>query len=173
MKLFIDTTTKYVSIITFDHEQIHLAKQYQGNNDHTTTIYNHLQAIDLKTIEAIYVTSGPGSYTGVRIGVLVAKTLAHELNADLFAINTLDLFFYGNNNPVLLDARGKKYFKYDGQEYTQIGYDQQTSETLIDQHVTAKWLLDQQIINKFKLVDPLDLKIEYLKEAIWLSSILI
>lgn len=166
MKLFIDTTTKFVSIVTFDTEQIIMAYQYEGNNDHTTTIYKYLQAIDLSTVDAIYVTAGPGSYTGVRIGVLVAKTLAHELQVDLYAINTLDLFFYGHRNSVLLDARGKKYFKYDGQSYTQIGYEHQTTETLIDHHLTAEWLLDQAIITKFELVDSLALKIEYLKEAI-------
>ncbi len=166
MKLFIDTTTKYVSIITFDDNQIHTAIQYEGNNDHTTTIYSHLQAVDLNSLSAIYVTSGPGSYTGVRIGVLVAKTLAHELGIDLFAINTLDLFYAGHKNPVLLDARGKKYFKYDGQSYSQIGYEDHQTETLIDTYVTSEWLTDQEVINKFAQVSPLSLKIEYLKEAI-------
>lgn len=166
MKLFIDTTTKYVSIITFDDNQILSVAQYQGNNDHTTSIYNHLDKIDMSQVTAIYVTSGPGSYTGVRIGVLVAKTLAHELQVKLYAINTLNLFYLGYETPVLLDARGKKYFKYQGAEYTQIGYDDVTIETVIDGFVKSDWLLNTQILNQFKLVSPLELKIEYLKEAI-------
>lgn len=140
--------------------------QYEGNNDHTTTIYEHLQTIDLATVTEIYVTSGPGSYTGVRIGVLVAKTLAHELKIPLFAINTLDLFYVGKQQSVGLDARGRKYFKYDGQEYTQIGYDQVTDEYIIETYVDANWLIDERVITKFNAVDPIALKIEYLKEAI-------
>lgn len=166
MKLFIDTTTKHVSIVTFDSEQLHSCSQYTGNNDHTTTIYNYLQAIDLKRVNGIYVTAGPGSYTGVRIGVLVAKTLAHELNAKLFAINTLDLFYLGTGNSVLLDARGKKYFKYDGANYSQIGYEQTDGEFVIDGHIDANWLLDHKVINRFKATDPIELKIEYMKDAI-------
>lgn len=166
MKLFIDTTTKYVSIVTFDNAHIHNNQQYEGNNDHTTTIYNHLKKIDLNSITEIYVTTGPGSYTGVRIGVLVAKTLAHELNIDLYGINTLDLFYAGTNKSVLLDARGKKYFKYDGSEYSQIGYDQVSDEFIIESYVDANWLLDAAVLEKFEKADPLTLKIEYLKEAI-------
>lgn len=165
MKLFIDTTTKYVSIITFDQE-ITSSVQYEGHNDHTTTIYEHLKNIDLKSLSAIYVTAGPGSYTGVRIGVLVAKTLAHELEIDLYSINTLELFYAGVNNEVLLDARGKKYFKYDGAEFTQIGYEQMTTEFLIESYIDSSWLVSKEVINKFTKVDPLSLKIEYLKDAI-------
>lgn len=166
MKLFIDTTTKYVSIITFTENEIIQAIQYQGNNDHTTSIYGHLDNIDLSTVDAVYVTSGPGSYTGVRIGVLVAKTIAHELNVKLFSINTLKLFYLGYSNSVLLDARGKKYFKFEGNEYTQIGYDQVTSEQIIDDFVQKEWLLNNEIIASFVQVSPLEIQIEYLKDAI-------
>lgn len=166
MKLFIDTTTKYVSIITFDADKLLTVVQYEGHNDHTTTIYEHLSKIDLAAVKAIYVTSGPGSYTGVRIGVLVAKTLAHELQVPLYAINTLALFYAGLNNNVVLDARGKKYFKYDGHKYSQIGYDQVTDESIIDGYVASQWLIAKPIIDQFTLADPLTLKIEYLKDAI-------
>lgn len=165
MKLFIDTTTKYVTITTFDSQIIN-NYQYVGNNNHTTTIYEQLAKIDLNAVTAVYVTSGPGSYTGVRIGVLVAKTLASELGIDLYAINTLKLFYAGNNQSVLLDARGKKYFKYDGSAYTQIGYDDVTSEIIIDHHVNPNWLIDVQILSKFEIKNPNSIEIEYLKAAI-------
>lgn len=166
MNLFIDTTTKYVSIITFDQDQIISAVQYLGNNDHTTSIYEHLSKLNLEEIESIYVPIGPGSYTGVRIGVLVAKTLAHTLNAKLYTINTLKLFYSGLNRQVALDARGKKYFKYDGQNFSQIGYDQVCDEVIIDFHLDPAWLLDSKVLTKFELSDPLTLQIEYLKDAI-------
>lgn len=166
MKLLIDTTTKYVTIVTFDNSQIFEAIQYEGNNNHTTTIYEHLSKIEFNKIKEIYVTAGPGSYTGVRIGVLVAKTLAQEINAKLFKINTLNLFYAGFKNDVLLDARGKKYFKYNGEEYTFIGYDEVTSETIIDTYLNLEWLLDLDVISQFEECHPLNLEIEYLKEAI-------
>ncbi len=166
MKLLIDTTTKYVSIITFEENDIIDCIQYEGNNDHTTSIYEHLAKMNMQSIDAIYVTSGPGSYTGVRIGVLVAKTLAHELKTSLFAINTLKLFYAGYRCDVLLDARGKKYFKFNGESFSQIGYDDVTSERIIDGYINKEWLIDKQILSQFTEVDPLQLQIEYLKDAI-------
>jgi tRNA threonylcarbamoyladenosine biosynthesis protein TsaB len=46
---------------------------------------------DLKEIDAVAVSSGPGSYTGLRIGVSTAKGICYALNKPLIAINTLDL----------------------------------------------------------------------------------
>lgn len=166
MKLFLDTTTNNVSIITFDETTVHQSIQYEGKNNHTTTLYNHLASVDFATLDAIYVTSGPGSYTGVRIGVLVAKTLAHELNIKLYAINTLELFFAGENKPVVLDARGKKYFRYNQFEYDMITYDQHSDEVLIAHHPQAKWLLDSELLARFTETDPNELKINYMKDAI-------
>lgn len=47
--------------------------------------------IQPKELHAIVVTSGPGSYTGLRIGVATAKGLCYALNIPLIAINSLEL----------------------------------------------------------------------------------
>lgn len=47
-----------------------------------------------KSLNAIAVASGPGSYTGLRIGVSTAKGLCYSLDAPLIAINTLELLAY-------------------------------------------------------------------------------
>lgn len=74
------------------------------------------EAIALKQIEAIAVTIGPGSYTGLRIGLSAAKGLCFSLNIPLIAINTLKVMAHaivneqGNLLCPLIDARRNEVF---------------------------------------------------------------
>ena len=45
--------------------------------------------INKAEITDIVVAEGPGSYTGLRIGVTVAKTLAYALNTNLYGVSSL------------------------------------------------------------------------------------
>jgi tRNA threonylcarbamoyladenosine biosynthesis protein TsaB len=47
--------------------------------------------ISLAEVDAVAVSSGPGSYTGLRIGASLAKGLCYSLNKPLIAVNTLEL----------------------------------------------------------------------------------
>jgi len=59
------------------------------------------------TIDAVAVSGGPGSYTGLRIGVSTAKGLCYALGAKLIAINTLNLIaleYVANSKNLPADA---------------------------------------------------------------------
>jgi tRNA threonylcarbamoyladenosine biosynthesis protein TsaB len=45
----------------------------------------------MSDIELVAVTMGPGSFTGLRVGVVTAKTLAYALNARVIGLNTLEV----------------------------------------------------------------------------------
>jgi tRNA threonylcarbamoyladenosine biosynthesis protein TsaB len=73
-----------------------------------------LKRCDLKPnqLNAVSVSEGPGSYTGLRIGVATAKGLCYALNIPLIAVNTLESMVrqigHGFNDEILcpmLDAR--------------------------------------------------------------------
>jgi tRNA threonylcarbamoyladenosine biosynthesis protein TsaB len=51
----------------------------------------HEAGIHFKDIQAIAVSQGPGSYTGLRIGVSAAKGLCYALNVPLIAVDTLQV----------------------------------------------------------------------------------
>src|SRR5574344_572042 len=51
---------------------------------------NHL---DIHDIQDIVVVNGPGSFTGERIGVTIAKTLAYTLNIPIRTITSLEMYF--------------------------------------------------------------------------------
>ena len=51
--------------------------------------------VETKQIDAIAISAGPGSYTGLRIGTSVAKGLCYALNKPLIAISSLELLANG------------------------------------------------------------------------------
>lgn len=68
---------------------------------------NHLKAED---IEAVVISEGPGSYTGVRIAMSVAKVLCASKDIPLYTINTLRLYGGSATGRVVLDARGGRVY---------------------------------------------------------------
>ena len=68
--------------------------------------------IDKKDLDAVVVGIGPGSYTGVRIGVTIAKTIAYALKIKVYAKSSLSLLRCGEDPTIcLFNARsGRSYF---------------------------------------------------------------
>ena len=96
--LNIETSTKNCSVsISKDGEIISLREINNGNYSHAEKLHplivECLQESSLKfsQIEAIAVGKGPGSYTGLRIGVSAAKGLCFSNNIPLLSINSLEI----------------------------------------------------------------------------------
>ena len=68
---------------------------------------NHLSA---KDIDEVVITEGPGSYTGVRIAMTVAKVFCSQKKIPLYTVNTLRLYAGNASGRVVLDARGKRVY---------------------------------------------------------------
>ena len=67
--------------------------------------------VSKEEIEEVIVAKGPGSYTGVRIAITIAKTIAVALNAKLYAVSSLRTQKDGKNPSIcLINARsGRSY----------------------------------------------------------------
>jgi tRNA threonylcarbamoyladenosine biosynthesis protein TsaB len=93
--LNIETTTKVCSVsLSQDANIIAIEESTLGNNQSlllSSFIENIFKKVELKItdIDAIAISKGPGSYTGLRIGVSMAKGLCYALEKPLISVNTL------------------------------------------------------------------------------------
>lgn len=95
--LNIETTTTNCSVsLSKEGETLFLKEDYNNNFSHAESL--HLFIDDVLTsakikpsmIDAIAVSKGPGSYTGLRIGVSAAKGLCFSLDKPLISVSTLE-----------------------------------------------------------------------------------
>ncbi len=59
--------------------------------NHAKLIPRYIEQLPRETIDAIAISAGPGSYTGLRIGTSTAKGLCYGMNVPLIAIPTLEI----------------------------------------------------------------------------------
>lgn len=97
ISLFLDTSNKYITLAIFkDNIECYL---YHEKIKKTLSveilplIENALADCSIKTkdINKIYVSTGPGSFTGIRIGLTIMKVMAWSLNIDIVPISSLEL----------------------------------------------------------------------------------
>lgn len=95
--LCIETATKSCSIALAREGQLFACKEavsqeYSHSEQLTVFIEDLLQEqhLTVQDLNAIAISSGPGSYTGLRIGVSTAKGLCYSLDIPLISISTLE-----------------------------------------------------------------------------------
>lgn len=119
--LAIDTSNLVMGIAIIDNDQV--IGEYITNlkKNHSIRLMPAIQQVMAevnvlpKDLDRIIVAEGPGSYTGVRIGVTVAKTMAWSLKVPIVGVSSLEVlaqngrFFNGAICP-LFDARRGRVF---------------------------------------------------------------
>ncbi|MCE5196108.1 MAG: tRNA (adenosine(37)-N6)-threonylcarbamoyltransferase complex dimerization subunit type 1 TsaB [Negativicutes bacterium] len=117
----IDAATRYSGLALLQDETVLAECIISSGKTHSQRL---LPALDfllreagyaITQIEAIVVTEGPGSFTGLRIGMSTAKGLAQGLNCPLVGVSTLEAWaagFAGGNGLILplLDARRGEFY---------------------------------------------------------------
>lgn len=97
IELFLDTSTKYITLaIIKDNVQCYFFHDKVFEDLSIKIIPLIKQAFDecqlnAKDIDRIYVTNGPGSFTGIRIGLTIMKVMAWSLNIKIIPVSSLEL----------------------------------------------------------------------------------
>lgn len=146
--LAMDTSSQTMAVAVMEDQAILGQIQTMVNKTHSKTL---MPAIDylMKNInltpadlDRIAVAQGPGSYTGLRIGVTTAKTLADTLPAELVGISSLKVIAancIGESDLIvpLFDARRENVYAgvYQWQNHALVN-------VLADQHLSLEKLLE-------------------------------
>lgn len=101
MILAIDTSTDYASIALYLPGQGVIAEQtWRSGREQTTQLLPNVQRLmslvgaDTAGLSGVAVATGPGSFSGVRIGISTAKSLAFSLGIKLWGIPSLDILAF-------------------------------------------------------------------------------
>lgn len=112
--LVLDTATDFLYVALFEGSRCLASVYRQGYNNHSETLMPEVYRLFTEVgwvprdLDAVLVGIGPGSYTGVRIGVVIAKMLGFSLSIDVLSISSLALLASGaESGPVTawIDAR--------------------------------------------------------------------
>lgn len=179
--LFIDTCSNCLIISTIINDKIDYFFIDKNNNDTSSKVMKVLKEAvdDINTVDKIFVVNGPGSFTGIRVGVTIAKTIGFCLNIPIISLSELELLATTNTNKeynvALIDARR-------GYVYAGI-YDKNLNAYFKDQYILSSDIIYPEnyttidnydnidilkIIKKHEFdnpINPHDLKPNYLKKT--------
>lgn len=146
--LCIETATTVCSVALFENERLLSFRRVNEGFSHAENLHVFISEVLTESnviaasLSAIAVSMGPGSYTGLRIGISSAKGLAYALNIPVIGIDTLQLMAAGakekNSSTAffvpMIDARRMEV-------YTAV-YD----ENLKEQNAVQALVLDEESI---------------------------
>lgn len=131
MILALETATSVCSVAYEDREGVVHEKRTEQRGAHSEQLFLFIEALmaehdfNIGNLDAVLISEGPGSYTGLRIGASAIKGLLFQKEVPLYSINTLTSFAMTAAEKVsgkvgsihsIIDAR-RKHFYYQPYEY--------------------------------------------------------
>lgn len=122
--LFIDTHGELVTIAFIKDKEVFVKEKF-SEYSHATIVLPLLNEmlkenkIKLNLFNKIIVVNGPGSFTGIRIGLTIAKTIAYSLNIPIYTISSLRAYLLSSDEKgivVIEDPKGY-YIGYEDKEF--------------------------------------------------------
>lgn len=137
ISLFLNTSSRYLNIAILKDNKVINEKNLELEKDLSALALFEIEKLFKETqlkpndIDEIYCVDGPGSFTGLRVGITIAKVYAWSLNKKLYKVSSLYTMATSVNNDYiipLIDARRGYVFAgiYD-KDYNQVLKDQYIS----------------------------------------------
>src|SRR5690349_5936454 len=102
--LHIDTATNIAAVSFADENNIIALQTSEDQKNHAAFVQSAISQLlkshqlSLQDIDAVAVVNGPGSYTGLRVGLASAKGLCYALSKPLILLNTLEVMALASIN---------------------------------------------------------------------------
>ncbi len=158
--LNIETATEVCSVAVSKDKEIIFLREEEKGPSHAVLLgqfvneaIEYLRSVNIQP-NAVAVSCGPGSYTGLRIGVSEAKGLCFGLDIPVISLNTLKIMAYGvrkNSNPEdgvllcpMIDARRMEV--YDVLYNNELQEIKSVSADIIEEGSFDKYLNENKIL---------------------------
>ncbi len=124
-RLLLDSSNKYLTVALAKEGNLIDSIFYEAWQRQSEVMVSEIDNIlnrnklTKNDLDAVVVGIGPGSYTGVRIAITIAKVMAYSLKIKLYKVSSLSLLKLGNSPTIcLFNARsGRSYFAvYEGEK---------------------------------------------------------
>ena len=123
MILFMDTHDSLITIAIKYNGKVYIKTQ-ESEYSHSIYTVPMIEALlnennfDINEISKIIVVNGPGSFTGIRVGLSIAKTLAYALNIPIVTISSLCAYLVSSETScdkmaIITDPKGQYISVYD------------------------------------------------------------
>lgn len=116
MILFLDTHDSIITVAVKNKDNLYIKTQ-QSEYSHSIYTMPMIEEIfkennlNIKDLKKIIVINGPGSFTGIRIGLSIAKTMAYALNLEINTLSSLTAYLISstlkeNKKAIIKDNKG-------------------------------------------------------------------
>jgi tRNA threonylcarbamoyladenosine biosynthesis protein TsaB len=105
--LAIDTATRWAGIALYDDQGLHVEHVWRTRANHTVELMPFIdsaceqQGLTPQDLSAVAISLGPGSFTGLRVGLSLGKGLAMALDIPILGVPTLDAVAYAQRRELL------------------------------------------------------------------------
>lgn len=122
LSLIIDTSRDETTLLLVSDDKVVGAETLTAEIRHSRYLLSHIDALLKKfhitpnALTSIGISIGPGAFTGTRIGVMCAKTLAYALHTPLISYLSLEAYLPTADGPfgVLMDAKADSFYLLRG-----------------------------------------------------------